>query len=262
MKAVILAAGMGSRMGKLTKDKPKTLLPFSGKTLLERQVENFLSFGISDIMIITGYKDNAIGFNDLKKIRNENFATTNMVESLFCSRQEWDQAIIVSYGDIVYEKGVLKKLIDSQHDISVVIDRNGLKYFKERFGKDFLSKTESLVFAGDGTISKIGEPNPQLSDVQGQYIGLLKFTPAGIKHLIHTYDQDKLIYSGKPWMRSKSFENGYMTDMVQRLIDKGYKVNPVIIERGWLEFDSEADHEIYTEWLKKGALSRYYEPDR
>lgn len=261
MKAIILAAGRGSRMGHLTKDRPKAMLPFLGKTLLERQVENFISSGVSKIIVITGYMDNAIDIVGIKKIKNENYATTNMVESLFCSRGEWDDTIIVSYGDIVYERSVLRKLISSGHDINVVVDRKGKEYFMDRFGKDYLDSAESLKFGNDGTIRRLGDARPMSEDVEGQYIGLLKFTSVATKEISDIYDRDKASYWGKPWMRSKNFENGYMTDMVQRLIDEGRKVYPVITEGGWLEFDSEEDQKLYNTWNEKGTLRRYYDPD-
>ena len=262
MKAIILAAGQGSRMKYLTKDKPKCLIEFLGMTLIERQIENFLSCDISDIIIVTGYMSEKIDFSEFKKIRNANYASTNMVESLFCSRKYWDQEIIVSYGDIVYEKDVLQKLIESQHAISVVVDMKGLSYFKERFGFDFLSKTESLIFAEDGTVLNIGAPSPSTEEVHAQYIGLLKFTLDGIKILTNTYDTDKVYYKDNPWMRSKNFKNGYMTDMIQRIIDKGYEVNPVKIEGGWLEFDSIEDYLKYMEWHESDKLSDYYDINR
>jgi len=258
MKAVILAAGKGTRMGALTQDSPKCMLEFLGRTLLKRQLDLFHDIGIEEPIIVAGYMAQKIGYPGSIKIVNEDYDKTNMIESLFCSRSNWDDAIVVSYGDIVYEEGVLKKLMDSRHDITVVIDLNGADYFKARFGDRFLSSTESLVFGEDGSIVEIGSPNPDISRVQGQYIGLMKFSKEGLQVISKTYDQDRKDYWDKPWLRSKNFQNGYMTDMLQRLIDLGNKVYSVGINGGWLEFDSESDYKKYIEWHNDGRLNMYY----
>lgn len=261
MKAIILAAGKGTRLSSLTKDKPKCLLEFLGKSLLDRQIEIFKDLGIADIIVVTGYLSDKIQHPDCIKIKNENYGTTNMVESLFCTRSYWTDTIVVSYGDIIYEKRVFKKLIDSKEDLNVVVDLNGASYFKERFGRDFLLKTESLIFGDDGSIVDIGGPNPDIFQVQGQYIGLMKFTKKGHRILSKVYDEDRKNYWGKPWIRSKNFQNGYMTDMLQRIIDKGYKVNAIRIRGGWLEFDTVIDYKKYQQLYNNNRLSQFYDPN-
>ncbi|MFA5100986.1 MAG: phosphocholine cytidylyltransferase family protein, partial [Candidatus Omnitrophota bacterium] len=241
-----------------TQDKPKCCLSFLGKTLLARQVENFKALGIEDINVVTGYQTEAIDVPGIKKINNVNFATTNMVESLFCTRSLWNGPIIVSYGDIMYEKKVLEALIKAAGDINVVVDTNGADYFRARFGENFLEETESLIFSGPNTIASLGAPRPARAQVQGQYIGLLKFTKAGTDTMGAVYDADKPVYWDKPWLRSKNFQNGYMTDMVQRIIDKGHRINSVNITGGWLEFDSDKDYRTYLEWQERGVLVKYW----
>lgn len=260
MKAVILAAGRGTRMGHLTENKPKCCLNFLGKTLLERQMDVMKSCGIKDIIVVTGFMSGKINSPDCLKIKNENYASTNMVESLFCSRSYWDDDILVSYGDILYERKVLEKIIAAESDINVVIDLNGRLYFEERFGSAFKEKIESLVMRG-GTITDIGEPDPPLNRIEGQYIGLLKFSKKGLETISGIYEREKSLYYDKPWMRSKNFQNGYMTDLIQKTIDYGNPVKPVKIKGGWLEFDTESDYEKYIELYNEKKLGRYYTPE-
>jgi L-glutamine-phosphate cytidylyltransferase len=261
MKAIILAAGKGTRMGDLTKESPKCTLDFFGKTLIDRQIKVFQETGITDITIVTGFMSHKITNTGCKMIKNEQYGTTNMVESLFCTRALWDDEIVVSYGDIIYEQKVLERLIKRKENFNVVIDLNGESYFRDRFGDNFLSETESLVMDKDRNILEIGEPNPELLRVQGQYIGLMKFSSNGLNIMSTVYDNDKKEYWDKPWLRSKSLKEGYMTDMLQRIIDLGNEVKAVCIEGGWLEFDTKEDYAKYLMWKDNKELGRYYSID-
>ena len=256
MKAVILAAGMGKRLGDLTKDRPKCLLNFLGKSLIERQIDNFIACGIKDIIVVAGYMEQRIDLSGVKKVINSDYETTNMVESLFRSESLWGDEIIVSYGDIIYEKSILRDLINSDADIGVIVDKNGVNYFKDRFGGDYLKHLESLKISKSGAISNIGESIKSDAGVEGQYIGLLKFGKNGIKGIASIYHRDKIFYD-TPWMRSRSLRQAYMTDMIQKMIDEGLSVKAVAINGGWLEFDSVNDYNKYNEWHEKGVLKRY-----
>src|SRR3989338_5798791 len=108
MKAIILAAGMGTRLGKYTKDIPKGMLNFNGKSLIERQVEVLRSCGIKDIIIVKGYMPDKINIKGVKYYENKDYANTNMVETLFAAEKEMSDNIIVCYSDIIYQKNVLK----------------------------------------------------------------------------------------------------------------------------------------------------------
>ncbi|KKM40529.1 hypothetical protein LCGC14_1563800 [marine sediment metagenome] len=246
MKAVILAAGRGTRLKHLTKNKPKCLLEFMGKTLLKRQISTFRRNEITEIIVVTGYQDQKIKAEGVHFIKNEKYADTNMVVSLFKTRKMWDSPIIVSYGDILFEDKVLSSLISSKKDINVVVDLNGKDFFKERLGNDYLSDIESLVLDKDNeTITELGSPHPDDSMIQGQYIGLMKFSPKGLEIMSQVYDQYKTKFWNKPWMRSKNFKNAYMTDMLQKIINRGTKVYAVKVVNGWLEFDTVKDYEKY-----------------
>ena len=258
MRAIILAAGKGTRMGSLTKESPKCMLNFLGKPLIERQIAVLKEEGVTDIVIVTGYMSDKIEFSGCKKVKNERYETTNMVESLFCARDYWADEVIVSYGDIIYERRVLKSLIGSRDTLNVIVDLNGSSYFKDRFGEEFLSETESLVMDDQGNIVDIGEPNPEISRVRGQYIGLMKFNKEGLKAMSKVYDTDREQYRNRRWLRSKNFQNGSMTDMLQRMIDLGHKPKAVCIRSGWLEFDSDKDLHRYSAWSDQKRLDKYY----
>ena len=100
--------------------------------------------GISDIVIVTGYCRNKIQVPGVKYYENKFFASTNMVETFFCAEKEIEGEVIVSYGDIIYEKGVLNKLLSAKSDFSIVVDKNWKAYWESRFS-NILDDAESLT---------------------------------------------------------------------------------------------------------------------
>lgn len=261
MKAIILAAGMGTRLGKYTKELPKCMLSFGGKTLIEHQVETLRSAGIKDIIIVKGYMPNKIQIPGVKYYVNEDFANTNMVETLFKAEKEMNDDILVCYSDILYEKKVLDKVLESKADIGVTIDEDYWDYWKARLDHPE-QDTESLVVEGD-RIVELGDTKCGPEKAKVRYVGLIKFSKKGLESLKKVYHEDRKKYYDKdyPWLRSKSFKKAYMTCMLQALINDGHEVEPITVQRGWLEFDTESDYEKYNNWLKNGLLDKYFKSD-
>ena len=255
LRAIILAAGEGKRLRPLTNNTPKCLVNLFGKSLLQWQIEAFRSCQIEDISVVTGYLNKTITVDNITYFENPNFKTTNMVETLFCAKEKIVNSVIVSYGDIIFEKNVLQKLIDSNDDLSVVIDKNWKKYWEARFDNP-LNDAESLIL-DDGYISNIGQKVNSFDQIQGQYIGLMKFQNEGINFLLDFYENAKkkaknnhvnILNSNLP------FEKSYMTDLIQGLISAGYKIKAIPVNNGWLELDSYHDYEVYNKKYEDGTI--------
>lgn len=257
MKAIILAAGMGTRLGKYTKDLPKCMLEFNGKTLIERQVDILKDSGISDIVIVTGYEKDKIKISGVKYYNNSLYAKTNMVETLFCAENEMDDEIFVCYADIIYEKRIIMEILASKSDIGVTVDNDYIEYWKARLD-NYLNDIESLVIK-DNHIIELGDTKTDIDKAKVRYVGLIKFSKNGVQILKKIYHENKKLYynSNDSWKNSKSFKKAYMTCLLQEIIDQGHDINPIIIQRGWLEFDEIKDYERYNLWLKEGSLKRF-----
>ena len=132
MNAIILAAGQGKRLHPLTLTKPKCMIELFGNSLLEKQLSVFRKCGINDITVVTGYKSETIDFANVTYIENKNFMNTNMIESLFSAVDNFSDSTIVSYGDIIFEERILKKLINSKNDFSIIIDKKWKRYWEIR----------------------------------------------------------------------------------------------------------------------------------
>lgn len=259
MKAIILAAGMGTRLGKYTENLPKGMLNFNGNSLIERQVETLRSCGIKDITIVKGYMPNKIQIPNIKYYINKDFANTNMVESLFKAEEEMDDEILVCYSDILYERRVIEKILASDFDIGVTVDNGYWDYWQARLDNPE-DDTESLVIDEKGKIIELGDTNCSLDKAKVRYIGLIKFSKKGVEVLKEVYHKNSKKYfdSDEPWLRSKSFKKAYMTCMLQALINAGYKIDPIVVTKGWIEFDTVEDYEKYNKWLKDRSLKRFF----
>ncbi len=256
MNAIILAAGEGKRLRPLTNDKPKGLIEFLGRNILERQIDIFKECGISDISIVTGFNGEMIQFANINYFQNPNYQTTNMVETLFCAESKLDESTIISYGDIIFEKTILEKLMNSEHEISVIIDLAWKEYWEKRFHNP-LEDAESLMLK-DGYITDIGQKPQNFEQIKGQYIGLMKFQNQGIKNLKEFYKKAKNdSKSGVNPLNSEiPFERSYLTDLLQSMIISGYKLKAVTIEHGWLELDSFNDYKLYNKLHESNELSK------
>tara|TARA_Y100000590_G_scaffold467418_1_gene646266 strand:+ start:4976 stop:5767 length:792 start_codon:yes stop_codon:yes gene_type:complete len=255
LKSIILAAGEGKRLRPLTNHTPKCMVEFFGKSLLERQIEIMKSCGINDIIVVTGYKSNKINIPGIIFEENTNYENTNMVETLFCAKNHFEGEIIISYADIIYEKQVLKKLIDSSNNISIIIDKNWKNYWEKRFVNP-LSDAETLKIGPKGNISEIGQKAKNIAEIEGQYIGLMKFNSEGTEIIKNFYEKSKKqSQNGKNSLNTKiPFEKSYMTDLLQGLIKESFPLNPVFINGGWIELDSIEDYNLYKKLSEQNRL--------
>jgi L-glutamine-phosphate cytidylyltransferase len=258
LKAIILAAGEGRRLHPLTQNIPKCMVKLFGKSILERQMNILRKCGINKICVVRGCNKEKIKFKDLKYYFNEKFNTTNMVETLFCAENEFDESIIISYGDIIYEKGIIQKLMKSKGNILIIIDKSWEKLWKIRF-ENPLDDAESLKIDNQGNISDIGQKTKNIEEIEGQFIGLMKIQGEGLKILKSSYKKfkEKAVNESKnPLNPSVPFEKSYMTDFLQGLVKDNQKLIPVFINNGWLELDSIKDYEIYNQMFKNKTISK------
>ncbi|MDC1103765.1 phosphocholine cytidylyltransferase family protein [Nitrosopumilus sp.] len=259
MKVIILAAGEGKRLRPLTNDKPKCMVKLFGKTLLQHQIDIFQSHNIDDISVVTGYKNEMINFKNIKYFKNNNYNSTNMLETLFCAEDELKSDVIVSYGDIIFEESVVQSLINSTDDISVVIDSNWKSYWEQRFINP-LDDAESLTLDNDGFITNIGQKVTDSDQICGQFMGLMKFRSDSIDVIKDFYKKSKKqSKSGTNILNSKlSFENSYMTDFLQGLVNYGCRLKAVKTNNKWLELDTMNDYELYNKMDTENTLSKFF----
>lgn len=244
MRALILAAGRGSRMKDLTTSKPKCLVELHQKPLLRYQIESLLSAGVREIGIVVGYASEKltpyIQEFDLKAFENEQWADSNMVYSLCCAR-DWlldSDELIVSYSDIFYSVDAVNILLSVQSKMGILYDTEWLKLWQKRFS-DPLSDAESFKFEtnkyGNKILCEIGARVNDIGEIQGQYMGLLRFNKAGLRQLFTLIDSHNL----------DCIKKLDMTSLLKLCLSKGEQVECLAYSGIWGECDNQDDIALY-----------------
>ena len=236
MKAIILAAGRGSRMKNLTDDIPKCLIQLRGKALLDWQLTTLRQAGIDDIAIVTGYKRELLQGRELTEFHNPRWMQTNMVASLACA-QGWLEAepCIVSYSDIFYEVDAVTALMQSDAALAVTYDPNWLALWTRRFG-DPLLDAETFRLNPDHSLAEIGDKPKTVAQVQGQYMGLLRLTPDAWEEI------SRIRETLSPEVRDRM----HMTGTLQRIIEANRMPIAALPYQGeWGEVDCAEDLAAY-----------------
>lgn len=260
MKVMILAAGQGTRLRPLTDEIPKCMVKLNSKSLIERQIESIKACGVleQDIYILTGYKEEKLHelfkATDIQFISNQEYDNTNMVYTLMCAEElfEKEDDIIVTYGDIIYTPQVFQSLLDSDEELSVIVDNGWLAYWSIRC-EDPLSDAETLMKDDNGYLTEIGQKTDDINKIQAQYIGLMRYQGNGVKKVLDICKEaKKRSENGQGlWKTNRTYKKMYMTDMLQGLIEKGNKLKAVEINRGWYEVDCESDLRLAESEIQK-----------
>jgi choline kinase len=245
MRAVILAAGRGSRLAHLGDDRPKCLVELEGRPLIERQIAALRRGGADEIGVVRGYRAEMIEFSGLSYFANERWAETNMVMSL-AAASPWLRSgpVIVSYADIFYRSELVRGLAKAPGQLVIAYDRAWRRLWARRFA-DPLADAETFRLDGAGQVLEIGGKTRRIEDIEGQYMGLLKFTPpawTAVEALLGTLEEpirDRLD----------------MTGLLRRLVT-GHEIpiGTFATAGQWGEIDNPEDVALYQSMVRGGEL--------
>lgn len=213
-KAVILSAGLGTRLRPLTNDTPKSLLKISSRTILEHQIENLRKCGMREITIVIGHEADKIkdlckeNSWDLNFIYNNYYSTSNNLFSLWLARETFDEGFVCLNSDVVFDVEILKNLLKFEADICVAVD------------KKVCIEEDMKVKVKDGTIVEINK-TMRPEEAYGEFIGIAKFSEKGAAQLIR-------VLNDMPTDVRRIANLGFG---IQKLIDSGNKVLGVNAQR-------------------------------
>lgn len=245
MRAVILAAGRGSRMGPLSDGRPKCLIELEGTPLIERQVEALRRGGVDEIAVVRGYCADMIDFPGLMYFANERWAETNMVVSL-AAAASWLRGgpVIVSYSDIFYRSELVRGLAAAPGQLVITYDQEWRRLWSRRFA-DPLVDAETFRIDAAGQLLEIGGKALQIEDIQGQYMGLLKLTPPAWNAI------EALLSELDAAVRNRLD----MTGLLRRVLkEQKLCINTLGTDGQWGEIDNAEDVALYRDMIARGEL--------
>lgn len=253
-KAVIVAAGFESNFLPLIQDRPKGMLEINGKTILERQIAALRNCQINDISIVRGYKAEVINLPDVRYYEHPTYDQGYVLSSFFRAEKEMDGPLLFLYADILFEKGVLEKLLSAEEDIRLVIDRSWLDSptSQNPNRKPELVVTSqvpprshrfisSMELEEKNQILKIGRDLSR-SESHGEFIGMAFFSKKGCRILREIYHQAENKYRQGPFQDAPDFAHASFSGMMQEIINNGVPITAVEIYKGWIEIDTLEDY--------------------
>ena len=251
--AIIIAAGFEEALLPLTEDRPKAMLEIKGQTILERQIHALNECGVKDVVVVRGYRKEQINLPNVRYYDNDRFRDTGEVVSLFLAEPEMSERFLFLYSDIIFDPAILEKLLKSQADVSIVVDRAWNDHLHTP--EEMRTKKPDLVVthqppqtgyrflpAAEGTtLTRIGcHLSPDAAD--GEFIGLAMFSEEGTRLLRTVYQQSYQRFQGRSFHEAESLEKAAFTDILQEIVDRGGAVACVDIYKGWLEIDTFEDY--------------------
>jgi phosphoenolpyruvate phosphomutase len=233
------------------------MLDIKGKTILERQVSALRECGISDIVIVRGYKAEKINLTNVRYYDNIHYQQGYILSSLFEAEQEMNHPFIFLYGDIIFDKSILEKLMQAKGDVRLVIDRAWVDQFLSM--KEVALKRKPELVTTDQTPPKSHRflPSEQLTQgshvlkigsqldpqqAHGEFIGMAFFSKEGACLLKEIYHRMKGQFEGKPFHEAAEFQWASVADLIQEMIHQGISVTAVETYKGWMEIDTFDDY--------------------
>ena len=237
-KAVILAAGKGQRLGELTKDIPKCLLPVDSQnnmTLLDFSLQALNENNINQVFIVSGFAEEKLknhvnkkwlNILSIKFIFNPKYAEYNNIYSAYLAKEIWDDETILLNSDIVYHPLILSNLVSR-------IDREPISYLVIDDTKKLIAEDMKVQVDKKNRITKINK-NLDLNTSIGEYIGITCLKDA---------ERVKFLRSLERNIKDRNFDL-YYEDALAHILDE-ISVYPCSTSgKVWTEVDTKEDYEV------------------
>ena len=243
MRAIILAAGSGLRLGQHTKDIPKALLDINGKSILERQISLLRQHGINEIFVVTGHQREQHIMKNIEYIFNSRYVETEQLTSMMVARTKISDDVLVIFGDIVFDGQILQQILASNDDIAMAIDLNWEKSYND--GLCNSHPLDEPVLINQKKVLRISyKQTDTMTENQtvGEFLGVIKLSANGSRTIIKKYEELEKSHVGK-FHDANSLEKAKLADILQELIDSKIEISFIAVNGKWCEIDTPKDLE-------------------
>ena len=228
-KAIILAAGRGTRMASYSNSSPKSLLEFKGEALLSRQLRSFTEAGVRDFVIVGGYMIDQMNEyvktspHNIHLLSNPFFSVNNSIASLWFAREYLDDDIFITNGDTYFQKEIFTKLLENKNEYVFGVDaskRNDADYRVTLFEDEILDMGKDI--SGD--------------DVMAEYIGIALIRESGVALFRDLLEKAIKVGNYNLWWE----------DLFVELMSKSRKISYADVTGDfWFEVDEAKDYRKY-----------------
>lgn len=251
MRAIVIGAGRGSRLGHNTDEVPKTLVEVMGRPMLDWILEALAAAGFTrkDVVFVCGYAEDVVRrrYPEFTFVRNEDWANNNILLSLLCAREHLKQGFVSSYADIVYDGAVVQKLAASRADISLGCDT---AWRRRYVGRTQHPETDAEKLRADG--DRVLELSRTIASeaAQGEFIGVMKLSAAGASSLCSAFDAAQARFDGGLFREGRTFRKAYLIDLLQQMLEAGVPMERQNTAGGYMEIDTGQDLAMAETWWK------------
>jgi choline kinase len=244
VKAIIIGAGRGARLMPHTADAPKCFAEVGGKRILDWGLESLCAGGQTDVVYIGGYQIDLIKseYPHFTFCHNADWPNNNIMESLMHAEEHMDDGFVCAYSDILYRPEIVRDLVKSAHDCTLVCDTDWRTRYRQRTEHPE-EDGEKVKLDGNLRVAQINRTMPS-DRAFGEYIGVARFTPAGAEALRKHYHDARERAGEGPFQAAKTFRKAYLIDLFQHMIDAGVDMYAQPTHGGYMEIDTNQDYQI------------------
>lgn len=236
-RAIVLAASRGDKFAELTENRPKAMLPINGKPLLSRLTDRFRKANVKKIFVVSGYKSRSINVPNIHLIENLDFESNRELASLKLAQTHFNEDMVILYGDLLFRGYVLKGLLESKRELTVVVDSS--KRSKEQEGDNdfaFCSVEDNRELWGRDVLLEHIDPKPEYKGriCSGRWVGMVRVHGTGRDWIETAIDDLKSL---------STFDNLDLGHLLNKIIDNGHPIRVIYIHGHWLNVNSLRDLE-------------------
>lgn len=268
MRAIIVAAGRGRRLGPETSEIPKCMVAVGGRPILHRQLDALALAGVSEVVIVRGYLGERIappttgpaGKLAINFIENPRWAENNILASLFYAEEAMETGFVFSYSDIVFARDHARLAAESSADIGLVVDRRWEETYVGRLDHP-LPEAELTAVSDDARgvprVTQVGKGAVPAPQAIGEFTGLARFSSAGARALSAAWHEALAGGLDRPYGRAPALRVAYLTDALNAIIAGSSRIpetriSPLYIDGRWREIDTQEDlsraHALVDAW--------------
>lgn len=225
MKAVILAAGLGTRLRPITNEVPKCMVPVNGVRIIDKQIDNLLANGVSDIYVVDGYKAEVLSahlnedFPQVHIVSNPRYAETNNMYSLYLTSQYVKgEEFLLMNADVYYDSNIIKGMLEGDGQSKIACDRS-----------QYLEESMKITLDGD----KINHISKKISEAEHYAVSIDVYR-------ISADDSKVLFKEIEDTIVGQKDENSW-TEVALDNIFPQTSFKPYVIEGRWFEIDNHDD---------------------
>ena len=236
-RAIVLAASRGDKFAELTENRPKAMLPINGKPLLSRLTDRFRKANVKKVFVVSGYKSRSISIPNINLIENLDFESNRELASLKLAQDHFNEDMIILYGDLLFRGYVLRGLLESKRELTVVVDSS--KRSKEQEDDNdfaFCSVEDNRELWGQDVLLEHidNNPNHKGRSCSGRWVGMVRVHGAGRDWIEAALDDLKNL---------STFDNLDLGHLLNKVIENGHPIRVIYIHGHWLNVNSLRDLE-------------------